>query len=95
MNRYSVIVKAIITEKSNDLREKEGKYTFEVRMAASKEDIKKAVSEMWKVEVASVTTAIRRGKTRRRGRHLVKPKLSKRAIVSLKNGAKLPLFEEQ
>ena len=87
--------KPIVSEKSNDLRELSGKYSFQVCVAATKADVKKAVAKLWGVEVKSVSTAIRRDKVRRRGAFVSKPGLSKRAIVTLKSGQKLPLFEDQ
>ncbi len=95
MHPYSVIVKPIVSEKSNDLREASGKYTFEVRAEATKKDVKNAVAKMWGVKVKTVTTAIRRDKVKRRGAFLSKPGLSKRAIITLESGQKLPLFEDQ
>lgn len=95
MQPYSVIMKPVISEKSTNIRENEGKYIFQVRMKATKEDVKKAVKALWDVDVSKVQTSIRRSRIRRRGVHASKPKCFKRAIVTLKNNAKLPLFEEQ
>ena len=94
MNPYDVIVKPIVSEKSNDIREKLGKYSFEILRSATKNDVKKAVAKLWGVKVKTVTTSIKRDKIRRRGAFVTKPGLSKRAIVTLEEGAKLPLFEE-
>ena len=95
MNPYSVILKPIVSEKSNDLREAEGKYVFAVNRDASKKDIQLAVKRMWDVEVKSVRTMISRGKIKRRGHQLCVPKSSKKAIITLAEGAKLPIFEDQ
>lgn len=95
MHPYSVIIKPAVSEKSNDLREDEGKYTFLIRMSATKEDVKKAVKEIWGLDAVKVATNIRRGKVKRRAAKLTSPKKSKRAVVTLKKGDKIPLFEEQ
>ena len=95
MHPYSVIQKPILSEKSNDLREREGKYSFIVKRDATKDDVKKAVSMIWGVEVVDVHTMIQRGKVKRRGMNMSKTSNFKKAIVKLAEGAKLPLFDEQ
>ncbi len=95
MHPLNVIIKPIVSEKSTDLRDTRGKYTFQVQLSATKADIKSAVFNMWGAEVESVATMIRRGKIKRRGKNLTKPKNTKRAVVSLKGDVKLPLFEDQ
>ena len=95
MHPYSVIQKPILSEKSNDLREREGKYSFIVKRDATKDDVKKAVSMIWGVEVVDVRTMIQRGKVKRRGMNMSKTSNFKKAIVKLAEGAKLPLFDEQ
>jgi large subunit ribosomal protein L23 len=95
MHPYSVIEKPILSEKSNDLREREGKYSFVVKRDATKDDVKKAVSMIWGVEVLDVHTMIQRGKVKRRGMNMSKTSNFKKAIVKLAEGAKLPLFDEQ
>lgn len=95
MHPYSVIEKPILSEKSNDLREREGKYSFIVKRDATKDDVKKAVSMIWGVEVVDVHTMIQRGKVKRRGMNMSKASNFKKAIVKLAAGAKLPLFDEQ
>ena len=95
MHPYSVIQKPILSEKSNDLREREGKYSFVVKRDATKDDVKKAVSMIWGVEVVDVRTMIQRGKVKRRGMNMSKTSNFKKAIVKLAEGAKLPLFDEQ
>ena len=95
MHPYSVIQKPILSEKSNDLREREGKYSFIVKRDATKDDVKKAVSMIWGVEVVDVRTMVQRGKVKRRGMNMSKTSNFKKAIVKLAEGAKLPLFDEQ
>mgnify|MGYP003683221779 CR=1 FL=1 len=95
MQPYSVIIKPVLSEKSNEIRENEGKYTFVIRRDATKDDVKSAVSKLWDVEVAKVQTLITRGKVKRRGANFSKPTKTKKAIVTLVEGAKLSLFEDQ
>ncbi|MDE2409790.1 MAG: 50S ribosomal protein L23, partial [Actinomycetales bacterium] len=62
------------------------KYTFEVAPDSNKTEIKQAIESIFKVEVASVNTLNRAGKTRRTKFGLGKRKDTKRAIVTLKSG---------
>ena len=95
MHPYNVIIKPIISEKSNDLREAGNQVSFLVRREAKKADIRKAVVKLWDVKVESVNTMIKRDKIKRRGANLSKPGKSKKAVVTLAKGEKLPIFEDQ
>lgn len=95
MHPLNVIIKPVLSEKSNDLRELAGKYTFVVRKEATKNDVKKAVKQLWDVNVASVNTLVQRGKIKRRGMNFSKPTKTKKVFVTLEKGATLPLFEDQ
>ena len=88
-----IIVRPIITEKSMDgLAER--KYTFEVAKNANKIEIKKAVEEIFKVEVEKVTTMNYDGKPKRQGVFAGKRADWKKAVVKLKEGSKtIELFE--
>ena len=80
-----VIIKPIVSEKSYSLIDM-GKYTFEVDPRSNKTEIKQAIEHIFKVEVASINTLNRVGKTRRTKFGLGKRKDTKRAIVTLKSG---------
>ena len=95
MHPYSVILRPIVSEKSNETREAHGKYTFLVRRDATKHDVRRAVERLWNVKVAGVCTILTRGKVKRRGQQVYKASNQKKAIVTLAEGAKLPLFDEQ
>ena len=84
---HDVIIKPIITEDSM-ARLAEKKYTFEVAKTASKIEIKKAVEEIFKVEVAKVNTISMKGKDKRVGYHIGKTSEWKKAIVTLKPASK-------
>lgn len=95
MHPYHVIIRPVLSEKSNAVREAQGKYTFIVSRDATKDDVKKAVKALWNVQVEKVHTLLQRGKVKRRGAHVGKPSLTKKAVVTLVEGAKLPIFEDQ
>ena len=59
-----IIVRPVITEKSNDEMQA-GKYTFEVNKKATKVDIANAVEKLFEVKVLNVNTMIVKGKTKR------------------------------
>jgi large subunit ribosomal protein L23 len=94
MNPFDVLVRPLLSEKSNHGREAANKYSFQVALKASKTDVKVAVEKMFDVKVADVQTLVTRGKVRRRGNHVTKASNWKKAIVTLPAGAKIALFED-
>ena len=62
---YTLIKSPIITEQTAQLGEKMKQVVFKVDLSANKREIKKAVEELFKVEVLNVTTSIMKGKTKR------------------------------
>ena len=77
-----VIVKPIVTEKSNDGLQ-EGKYTFKVNKKATKVEIAKAVEKLFDVKVLKVNTMTVRGKKKRVGAHQGMTSDWKKAIVTI------------
>lgn len=94
MNKFDVLVKPLLSEKSNKTRESLNKYAFVVKLTASKQDVSDAVEAMFGVKVARVHTVITRGKTKRRGSISAKQGNKKKAIVTLVSGAKIDLFAD-
>ena len=93
MTSHDIIKRPIITEQSMD-QVADKKYTFEVAKSANKIQIKKAVEEIFKVKVQSVTTANFMGKTKRMGVHVGKRADWKKAVVKLTADSKtIELFE--
>ena len=84
---HDVIIRPIITEASMS-RLADKKYTFEVASDANKIEIKKAVEEIFKVDVDKVNTISVKSKNKRVGYHLGKTSEWKRAIVTLKPESK-------
>ena len=77
-----VIVRPVVTEKSNDWLQ-EGKYTFEVNKKATKVEIAKAVEKLFEVKVLKVNTMMVNGKKKRVGYHQGKTSDWKKAIVTI------------
>ena len=84
MKAASNIVKQILlTEKGTRLSELENKYLFKVAINSNKLEIKKAVEELFKVEVVNVTTSIVKGKQKRNRFGIYKKPNYKKAFVSI------------
>jgi len=84
---YDIIIRPIVTEHSMDMMP-DRKYTFEVAKSANKIEIKKAVTELFGVEVENVTTMIILGKVKRTGKNVGKRPDWKKATVRLTPNSK-------
>ena len=85
-NLYRIIESPHITEKTSSLSTKKNQVVFRVNKSATKNQIKKAVEELFSVSVTSVTTSISKGKTKRNKFGSYKRSDFKKAFVSLKQG---------
>ena len=92
MHLYEILRRPLITEKYTALQA-QGKYAFEVAGEASKPQIKQAVEKAFKVEVTAVNMMIVPGKRRRLGQRQLPAHPWKKAVVTLKPGGKIELFE--
>ena len=81
-----------ISEKSIGMAEK-GVYVFEVPSNANKHEVAKAVTAQYKVEVTDVNIMIHKGKVKRFRRVLGRQSDTKKAMVKVKSGQTIPLFE--
>jgi large subunit ribosomal protein L23 len=89
---YEIIKRPLVTEKNTALQA-QGKYGFEVDMRANKVQIKQAVEKAFKVGVTAVNVMSVRGRERRVGRRVVAASSWKKAVVTLKPGDKITIFE--
>ena len=90
---HDIICYPIITERSTALREGMNKVLFIVNSYANKIQVKRAVEELLKVKVEKVNLIRVPGKKKRLGKFEgVKPG-KKKAVVTLKKGEKLAIFE--
>ena len=71
----------------------DNKYTFIVDPRANKIEIRKAIEDIFDVKVEKVYTMTIKGKKKRMGRFEGRRPNRKKAIVTLKPGHKIPLFE--
>lgn len=87
-----LVLKSVhITEKATDLTRK-NQYVFKVFSDSSKQEIKKAVEEVYGVDVLKVRPIMVKRKQRRLGRSLGWRKGYKKAIVTLKEGQKIEIL---
>ena len=91
-NLRDVLIKPLITEKSNDGMQ-DNKYTFIVPLNATKISIRQAVESIFKVKVVDVNTIRVMGKIKRMGKHAGKRPDYKKAIVKVAPGQRIEFFE--
>jgi large subunit ribosomal protein L23 len=88
-----VIVRPVVTERSTELADDRGAYTFIVNKDANKIEIKKAVETLFDVKVKDVRTANYRGKWRRVGQAYGQKAAYKKAVVTLAEGQRIDVYE--
>ena len=92
----AIIIKPIVTEKMTGLGEKLNRYAFQVDRKANKVEIKKAVEEMYNVQVVAVNTAVVAPKLKSRytksGIIEGKTNAYKKGIVTLKEGETIDFY---
>jgi large subunit ribosomal protein L23 len=93
MISFDIIKRPLITEKTSIQKEESNQVTFEVDRRANRIEIKKAIEDIFKVNVAKVRTIQVTGKTKQRGRIVGKRNDWKKAIVTLMPGERIEFFE--
>lgn len=89
-----MIIRPIITEKTLNLSENNNQYTFSVGKSINKFEVKKLIQDKFNVTVENVRILNVLGKTTVFGKRRIEGKRSdmKKAIVTLKKGDKIGLF---
>ena len=93
MNLYDIVKRPLITEKTSIQKEDYNQMTFEVDRKANRVEIKRAIENIFNVNVATVRTMQVKGKTKQRGRIVGKRQNWKKAIVKLMPGERIDFFE--
>lgn len=93
MEPFRVLLSHLMTERTTRLREDNNEYVFKVDRRANKYVIRQAVEGAFKVKVDSVRTMVIPGKIKRMGRNEGKSPAWKKAIVRLKTGQVITMFE--
>jgi len=96
---HNILIRPLITEKMTNIStDQAGKYGFVVNPKSNKLEIARAIEQKFKVHVMSVRTLNYSGKTktqfRKSGRFVGKTSKFKKAIVTLKEGETIELFEQ-
>jgi large subunit ribosomal protein L23 len=86
---YTLIKSPIITEQTAGLGENLKQVVFKVDLSENKKEIKKAVEELFKVEVLKVNTSIVKGKTKRNRLGIYKKSNYKKAFVSISDDSEI------
>ena len=84
---YDVVLRPIITENSMDMAA-EKKYAFKVAQDANKTEVRKAIEEIFGVDVKKVNVMNFNGKLKRMGRTQGRTAAYKKAIVTLTENSK-------
>ena len=94
MQVLTTLKRPIVTEKTTLLQER-NKYVFEVMPYATKGQVKVAVERGFNVRVTAVNILKTRGEQRRigRNRHLVRSADTKKAVVTVREGDTIQIFE--
>jgi large subunit ribosomal protein L23 len=92
MDASQVIIRPVVSEKSFVLAEL-GKYTFRVHDKAHKTQIRQAIEQLFDVKVVDVRTVSMKSKPKRRGYTSGKTRQWKKAIVQVREGDQIPIFQ--
>jgi large subunit ribosomal protein L23 len=90
---HEIIVRPVVTEKSSAAFQARKEYTFEVHPEANKFQIRAALEKLFDVTVTDVRTMQVRRHSVTRGRTQGVTARWKKAIVTVKDGQTLPVFE--
>lgn len=94
----AILIRPMVTEKSQGLSQKLNTYCFEVNKKANKLEIKKAVEKLYGVNVKSISTAVIPGKARSRytktGASSGQTNSYKKAFVTLAKGDSIDFYAQ-
>jgi large subunit ribosomal protein L23 len=92
----NILIKPLITEKAEKISERGNQYSFVVDKKANKLEIKKAVEEMYKVNISDVNTLVMPAKVKSRSSRsgVIQGRKSsfKKAIVTVVKGEEIDFF---
>ena len=92
MEHTQVIIRPVVSEKSYDLSAAD-RYTFRVHPEAHKTQIRQAVEALFNVHVIAVRTMPVKSKPKRRGVTRGRTRTWKKAIVQVRAGDTIPIFQ--
>ena len=92
MDASQIIIRPVVSEKTYVLATAD-KYTFRVHPDAHKTQIRQAVEQLFDVSVVDVRTMSVKSKPKRRGYTSGRTRQWKKAIVQVKPGDSIPIFQ--
>ncbi len=94
LNIHDVIRGPVISDKAYKINKQLNRLVLKIHPDANKPLVKEAVEGLFNVKVDKVNIIVRKGKERMSRRQVVVGKLTKKAIVTLKEGYSLDLFNQ-
>lgn len=94
MNSNNIILKPVISEKTTEMME-HNKYVFRVPVRANKLLVSQAIKDIFGIKPKKINLMVVRGKTKRVRYKAGRKSAWKKAIVTLKAGEKIEIFEGQ
>jgi large subunit ribosomal protein L23 len=92
LDSHQVILRPLITEKGIHRSSRHNQYAFEINRLANKDDVRRAIEELFNVKVVRVATQNRKGKPRRTRFRYGYTKDWKKAIVTLDPEHRIDFF---
>jgi large subunit ribosomal protein L23 len=92
LENHQVLLRPLVTEKGMHRSERYNQYSFEINVLATKEDVRRAVEELFDVRVSKVRTQNRVGKSRRFRFRRGKTRSWKKAVVTLHDEHRIDFF---
>ena len=89
---HQIILRPLVTEKGMHRSTRYNAYAFEINRQATKDDVKRAIEELFSVKVVKVHTQNRKGKPRRTKFRAGRTKDWKKAIVKLDSEHRIDFF---
>ena len=91
--KKNMLKRPLLTEKITKLQDANNQYAFEVDRRANKIEIKRAIEKRFDVHVLSVRTMNVKGKMKTLGRFTGRRPDWKKAVITVKPGEELVVFE--
>lgn len=86
LSKYDIIRKPVVSDKASTLLKNNKQVVLHVHTKANKQEIAKAIEQLFEVKVEKVRIIVRKGKVKRFKRVPFQQATKKKAIVTLKEG---------
>lgn len=86
LSKYDIIRRPVVSDKASTLLRKNKQVVLQVHAKANKQEIAKAIEQLFEVKVEKVRIIVRKGKVKKSKRISFQRATKKKAIVTLKEG---------